>query len=160
MTLLQPRFLFHLELWLEKVAEYFNPGTNKQTNKQTNKLFNPKHQPQSFNPGLSTHAFQPWLFYPKPIWGWSVHGWKSRVESWGWKVRGWNVLQPIGKASPFQLIVMAMLEIVLYETNEHIGRHYIKARINQIIGLGLTTKNPFWLHIELNLFSLSPNLGH
>jgi len=33
----------------------------------------------------------------------------------------------IGKASPFQLIVMALLEIVLYETNEHIGRHYIKA---------------------------------
>ena len=152
MTLLQPRFLFRLELWLEKVAEYFNPGTNK----QTNKLFNLKHQPQcfnlglstpifqpqSFNPGLSTHAFQPWLFYPKPIWGWSVYSWKSRVESWGWKVRGWNFLQPIGKASPFQLIVMALLEIVLYETNEHIGRHYIKARIDQIIGLGLTTKIP------------------
>ena len=60
---------------------------------------------------------------------------KTGVKSWGWKVGGWNVLQSIGKASPFQLIVMALLEIVLYETNEHIGRYYIKARINQIIGL-------------------------
>ena len=130
MTLLQPRFLFRLELWLEKVAEYFNPDFQPETSPL---MF----LPRSFNLDLSTLIFQPQPFnpdYSNPnpygvvVFMVESQGLKVGVENFG----GWNVLQPIGKASPFQLIVMALLEIVLYETNEHIGRHYIKARINQL----------------------------
>ena len=122
--------------------------------------------PRSFNLDLSTLIFQPQPFnpdYSNPnpygvvVFMVESQGLKVGVENFG----GWNVLQPIGKASPFQLIVMALLEIVLYETNEHIGRHYIKARINQIMyRIGTDHENHFCLHIELNLFILSPTLGH
>ena len=36
----------------------------------------------------------------------------------------------IGKTSPLQLIVMALIEIVLFTINEVIGRKYLKVRIS------------------------------